>query len=769
MMKTWLTSFLIALQISTIPMPAIAALQIAEQQSTSESQTMNAFVSDLMSKMTLEEKLGQMNLLSIGFDVTGPVVSQDVDAKIKKGLVGGVFNMFTPSAVRKLQQMAVNESRLKIPLLFGYDVIHGHRTIFPIPLGLSCSWDMDLVEKTAGAAASEAAADGLNWTFSPMVDISRDPRWGRCTEGAGEDPYLGSAIAKAMVRGYQGDGYAKADKILACVKHYALYGAAEAGRDYNTVDMSPVRMFNEYMPPYKAAVDAGVATAMASFNEVNGVPATGNKWLMTDVLRNQWGFNGFICTDYTGMNEMVNHGVGDEAKVAELAFNAGIDQDMVGELFIKFGPQLVKDGKVDVKLIDDACRRILEAKYQLGLFEDPYRYISEDKKNAETMTPEKLKLSKEAAIKSAVLLKNSKQILPLNQKQKIAFIGPMVRDQRSTIGSWSGAGDWKKSISIWDALQSKFKDTEFLYAKGCNIMDDPVLSERLNRDGGMLTADAKSPSELIAEAVQTAKKADVVVAAVGEPFIMSGEAASRSMIGLFDNQVALLKALKETGKPIVLVLANGRPLTLPWEDANMDAILETWYGGTMAGAATVDLLFGDANPSGKLTMSFPVNVGQIPIYYNAKNTGRPYDEREKYKTKYLDVSNAPLYPFGYGLSYTTFAYGDLQLSSNRMKPTETITVSTAVTNTGRRPGVETVQLYIRDMVGTITRPVKELKGFQQVALNPGETKTVSFRIPLDDLKFYNSELKYQAEPGEFSVFVGTNSRDCKEATFTLVQ
>lgn len=769
MMKTWLTSLLIALQVSTIPMPAIAAVKIAEQQSTSESQTMNAFVSDLMSKMTLEEKLGQMNLLSIGFDVTGPVVSQDVDAKIKKGLVGGVFNMFTPSAVRKLQQMAVNESRLKIPLLFGYDVIHGHRTIFPIPLGLSCSWDMELIEKTASAAAKEAAADGLNWTFSPMVDIARDPRWGRCTEGAGEDPYLGSAIAKAMVRGYQGNGYGKADKILACVKHYALYGAAEAGRDYNTVDMSPVRMFNEYMPPYKAAVEAGVATAMASFNEVNGVPATGNKWLMTDVLRNQWGFKGFICTDYTGMNEMVNHGVGDEGKVAELAFNAGIDQDMVGELFIKYGPQLVKDGKVDGKLIDDACRRILEAKYQLGLFEDPYRYISEDRKNAETMTSEKLDLSKEAAIKSAVLLKNSKQILPLDSKQKIAFIGPMVKDQRSTIGSWSGAGDWKKSISIWDALQSKFKGTEFLYAKGCNIMDDPVLSERLNRDGGMLTLDAKTPSELIAEAVQTAKKADVVVAAVGEPFIMSGEAASRSMIGLFDNQVALLKALKETGKPIVLVLANGRPLTLPWEDANMDAILETWYGGTMAGAAAVDILFGDANPSGKLTMSFPVNVGQIPIYYNAKNTGRPYDEREKYKSKYLDVSNAPLYPFGYGLSYTTFAYGELQLSSNRMKPTETITVSTAVTNTGKRPGVETVQLYIRDMVGTITRPVKELKGFQQVALNPGETKTVSFRIPLDDLKFYNSELKYQAEPGEFKVFVGRNSRDCKEATFALVQ
>jgi beta-glucosidase len=770
MMKAWLTSLLIALQIGTAALPATAAtVRIAEQQSTSGDQQMNTFVSDLMSKMTLEEKIGQMNLLSIGFDVTGPVVSQDVDAKIKKGLVGGVFNMFTPSAVRKLQEMAVNESRLKIPLLFGYDVIHGHRTIFPIPLGLSCSWDMKLVEKTASAAASEAAADGLNWTFSPMVDIARDPRWGRCTEGAGEDPFLGSAIAKAMVRGYQGDGYEKADKVLACVKHYALYGAAEAGRDYNTVDMSPVKMFNDYMPPYKAAVDAGVATAMASFNEVNGIPATGNKWLMTDVLRDQWGFKGFICTDYTGMNEMVNHGVGDEAKVAELAFNAGIDQDMVGELFIKYGPKLVKDGKVSTKTIDDACRRVLNAKYELGLFDDPYRFMSEDRKNAETMTPAKMQLSKEAAIKSTVLLKNSKQILPLNSKQKIAFIGPMVKDQRSTIGSWSGAGDWKKSVSIWDALGTKFSGTEFLYAKGCNIIDDPVLSDRLNRDGGMLNADSKTPDELLAEAVKVADKADVIVACVGEPFIMSGEAASRSMIGLFENQVELLKALKKTGKPIVLVLANGRPLTLPWEDANMDAILETWFGGTMAGAATVDILFGDANPSGKLTMSFPVNVGQVPIYYNAKNTGRPYDEREKYKSKYLDVSNAPLYPFGYGLSYSTFQYGELTLSSPQMKPSETLTVSTTVTNTGKRAGVETVQLYIRDLVGSITRPVKELKGFHQISLNPGETKTVSFKVTLDDLKFYNADLKYGAEPGEFKVFIGTNSRDAKEAAFTLVQ
>lgn len=768
MIKNWLTSLLVALQLSGPMLPVIAATELVSQ-STSGSQTMNTFVSDLMSKMTLEEKIGQMNLLSIGFDVTGPVVSEDVDTKIRKGLVGGVFNTFTPSAVRKLQEIAVNESRLKIPLLFGYDVIHGHRTIFPIPLGLSSSWDVDLVEKTARAAALEASADGLHWTFSPMVDITRDPRWGRVSEGSGEDPFLGCAIARAMVRGYQDKGYERADAVLACVKHFALYGAAEAGRDYNTVDMSEVRMFNEYLPPYKAAVDAGVATVMSSFNEINGVPATGNKWLMTDLLRKQWGFKGFICTDYTAVNEMIAHGVGDEAKVAELSINAGIDQDMVGELFIKNGAYLVKKGRVSESTIDDACRRILEAKVALGLFEDPYRFMNEQRKEAQTMSADKLKLSREASTKSSVLLKNANDVLPLSADSKIAFIGPLVKDKRSLIGNWSGAGDWQKAVSIWDALDTKFGAKKFLYSKGCNLIEDPALIERLNRDGAMLTKDEKSPKELIDEAVKTAKKADKVVVVLGEPFCMSGEAASRSMIGLFDNQVDLLKALKKTGKPIVLVLMNGRPLTLPWEDANLDAILETWYGGTMAGPAAVDVLFGEVNPSAKLTMTFPINVGQIPIYYNAKMTGRPNDEKEKYRSKYLDVSNSPLYPFGYGLSYTTYAYGDVSISSPKMNPTDTLTVSTTVTNTGKREGVETVQLYIRDLVGSITRPVKELKGFQQIQLKPGESKKVSFELKRDDLRFYNSELKYDAEPGEFKVFIGPNSRDVKEAGFTLVE
>jgi len=719
--------------------------------------------------MTLEEKIGQMNLLSIGFDVTGPVVSKDVDSKIRKGLVGGVFNTFTPSAVRKLQEIAVNESRLKIPLFFGYDVIHGHRTIFPIPLGLSSSWDLDLVERTARAAALEASADGLHWTFSPMVDITRDPRWGRVSEGSGEDTYLGSAIAKAMVHGYQGTGYEKGDSVLACVKHFALYGAAEAGRDYNTVDMSEMRMYNEYLPPYKAAVDAGVATVMSSFNEINGVPATGNKWLMTDLLRKQWGFKGFICTDYTAINEMIAHGAGDESKVAELSFNAGIDQDMVGELFIKYGSELVKSGKVSHSTIDDACRRVLEAKYTLGLFEDPYRYMNEERKTAQTMSADKLALSREAAAKSTVLLKNANDVLPLDPKENIAFIGPLVKDKRNLIGNWSGAGAWEKATAVWDALDTKFGANKFLYAKGCNLVDDQAMIEKLNRDGAMLTKDSSSPQQLIDEAVATAKRADKIVVVLGEPFCMSGEAASRSMIGLFDNQVALLKALKQTGKPIVLVLMNGRPLTLPWENENLDAIVETWYGGSMAGPAAVDVLFGEVNPSAKITMSFPINVGQIPVYYNAKTTGRPFDDKEKYRSKYLDVSNLPLYPFGYGLSYTKYDYGNISISSATMKPNDTVTVSTTVTNTGKRAGVETVQFYIRDLVGSITRPAKELKGFRQIALQPGESKTVSFDIKRDDLRFYNSDLKLDAEPGEFKAFIGPNSRDVKEVGFTLVE
>jgi beta-glucosidase len=778
--KTWLPSFLLALQILGMSVPSsVAAEGPPENKSDSMSgqnifkmpdkQVEKAFIDDLMSKMTLEEKIGQMNLLSVGFDVTGPIVSQDVDEKIKKGLVGGIFNTFTPDAVRKLQQLAVNQSRLKIPLLFGFDVVHGHRTVFPINLALSCSWDTNLVERTAQAAADEATADGLNWAFSPMVDIARDPRWGRVMEGSGEDPYLGGLIARATVRGYQGRSYEKPNTLLACVKHYALYGAAEAGRDYNTVDMSLVKMFNDYMPPYKAAVEAGADSIMTSFNEVNGVPATGNKWLLDDVLRKKWGFNGLIATDYAAVSEMINHGVGDEAKVAELSMNAGVDMDMVSELFTKEGTNLVKSGRVSEAKIDAACRRILETKYKLGLFQDPYRFVSNKNSQAQMMSPDKLALSKEAALKSFVLLKNTNEVLPLKPSQQIAFIGPLVKDQRNLIGSWSGAGDWKKATSIWQALETKYGANKFLYAKGCNLVDDKSLIDKLNQNGAELSRDTVLPDDLVKEAVETATKADVVVAVLGESCAFTGEASCRSDIGLFHQQVALLKALKKTGKPIVLVLMNGRPLTLRYENIIMDSILETWYGGTEAGPAIVETLFGDSNPSGKLTMSFPVNVGQIPIYYNHKNTGRPFEEKEKYRSKYLDVSNSPLFPFGYGLSYTDFEYGTVKVSSPTLKPSENFEVITTIKNVGKRAGVQTMQLYTRDMVGSITRPVKELKGFQKVELQPGEEKTIRFTLTSDDLRFYNSDLEFKTEPGEFKVFCGPDSENVKEASFTLVQ
>lgn len=730
----------------------------------SEDPKMDKFITELMKKMTLREKIGQMNLPTVGFDVTGPLLSEDVEQKIKDGLVGGVFNTFTPVAVKKLQQLAVNESRLKIPLLFGYDVIHGHRTIFPINLGLAATWNLELIEKITRASAEEASADGLNWVFSPMVDITRDPRWGRVSEGSGEDPYLGSQVASTMVKGYQLNDLSKDNTVMACVKHFALYGAAEGGRDYNTVDMSKVKMYNEYLPPYKSAVDAGVGSVMTSFNVVDGIPASGNKWLMDDLLRKQWGFNGLIVTDYTAINEMVKHGVGDDKKVTELALNASVDMDMVGEEFLKYAEQLVNENKVDIKVIDSACRRVLEAKYKLGLFADPYRYVNEDRNKKEIMSADKLQLSKQAAIESFVLLKN-KNVLPLSPGKKIAFIGPLVKDQRNLIGSWSGAGDYKQAVSIWDALQQRKDKSNFLFSKGCNLVDDTMLINKLNPHDAQLTLDSLSPQQLIAEAVATAYRSDVVVAVLGEPFGMSGEAASLTDIGLLTNQLTLLKALKATGKPVVLVLMSGRPLTLSWEDENLDAILETWYGGTMAGPAITDMLFGDAAPSGKITMTFPRNAGQIPVYYNHLPTGRPFNPKEKYTSKYLDAPNTPLYPFGYGLSYTTFQYGNIVLSDSIIQPGKEITASVLVTNTGKREGMETVQLYIHDIVGSISRPVKELKGFQKISLQPGETKKVSFTISVDDLKFYNADLNYVYEAGYFKIFIGGSSDDVKEAEF----
>jgi beta-glucosidase len=727
---------------------------------------MSKFVDNLMSQMTLEEKVGQLNLLSMWFDTTGPRMSKDVEQKVKDGLVGGVFNFWTPKAVRKLQDMILTQTRLKIPLLVGYDVIHGHRTIYPIPLGLAATWDTKLIERIAVAVADEASADGLQWTFSPMVDIARDPRWGRVSEGAGEDPYLGAEIAKAMVRGYEQGDLSKQNTIMSCIKHFALYGAAEGGRDYNTTDMSRLRMYNEYLPPYEAAVKAGASSIMTSFNEIDGVPATGNRWLLTDLLRNQWGFGGFVVTDWTAMYEMEDHGVGDKAKVTELSINAGVDMDMVSEYMIEELPALVKAGRVKESTVDAACRRILEAKYKLGLFADPYRGVSDERAKTQIMNAEKLALSKEAALKSIVLLKNDKKTLPLDASKKIAFIGPLVKNQRTLLGNWAAAGNWTKIMTLWNALENKYAGNKFLYAQGCHLVEDASIRRMTDQQNGNVIDD-RPAQQLIAEAVQTARQSDIVVAVLGEAYDMSGEAASRSNIDLLANQKALLKALKETGKPVVLVLMNGRPLTLQWEHDNIDAILETWLPGMRGGEAIVDILFGDANPSGKITITFPRSVGQIPIYYNHKNTGRPFNNDSKFTVKYIDMENSPLYPFGYGLSYTQFTYSGIHLSDSTLTDGGSITASITLTNSGDRAGEETVQLYIRDLVGSITRPVKELKGFQKITLNPGESKQVDFSITPELLKFYNADLKWTAEPGDFLVFIGENSNVKNNAKFTL--
>ncbi|WP_210520986.1 beta-glucosidase BglX [Hymenobacter terricola] len=734
-------------------------------------QKMKQYIDALMAKMTQQEKIGQLNLVSVGFDVTGPVVSKDVDANIRRGNVGGVFNTYTPVAVRKLQEMALEQSRLHIPLMFGYDVIHGHRTIFPIALGLAASWDLKAIEQSARIAAEESTADGLNWVFSPMVDIARDARWGRISEGAGEDPYLGSRVAEAMVRGYQGpaNDLSNPNTVMACLKHFALYGAAEAGREYNTTDMSKQRMYNEYLPPYQAAVNAGVGSVMSSFNDVNGTPATANKWLMTDLLRKQWGFKGFVVTDYTAIPELIEHGMGNAEQVAALALNAGIDQDMVGEEFLKYSAVNIKSGAVAPAQLDAACRRILEAKYKLGLFTDPYRNVSAERASSTLMKPEFIAAARDIARKSMVLLKNERSALPLKKTGSIALIGPLANRQRDVIGSWSGAGDWKQAVSVEQGLRAAAPGLKITYAKGANIADDQQMIDRLQAHGGDLEIDKRSPEEMIKEAVQTAQAADVIVAVVGESQGMTGEAAARADISLPGQQLALLKALKATGKPLVLVLMNGRPLALPWEGQNADAILETWFAGTQAGNAIADVLFGDYNPSGKITATFPVAVGQEPIYYNHKNTGRPYGgvKLDKYKSRYLDVPNEPLYPFGFGLSYTTFTYGKPTLSKATIGPAETLTVTVTVQNTGNADGEEVAQLYLRDLVGSISRPVSELKGFQKIMLKKGESKTLTFRLAPDALKFYNNDLKFAAEPGDFQVMVGGNSRDVQTVPFKL--
>ncbi|MCC6288055.1 MAG: beta-glucosidase BglX [Chitinophagaceae bacterium] len=733
---------------------------------------MNAFINGLMQKMTIDEKIGQLNLLTGGEATTGSVVSSGVESKIKNGQVGGIFSMSSPARIRKAQEIAVRQTRLKIPVIFGMDVIHGYKTMFPIPLGLSCTWNMNLIERSARIAATEASADGLNWTFSPMVDIARDPRWGRISEGNGEDPYLGSQIAKAMVKGYQGDDLSKNNTIMACVKHFALYGAGEAGRDYNTTDMSRVRMYNEYLPPYKAAVDAGVGTVMTSFNEIDGIPATANKWLFTDLLRKQWGFKGMVVTDYTAVNEMIDHGMGDLQQVSALALRAGVDMDMVGEGFLTTLKKSLHEGKVTQKEIDEACRRVLEKKYKLGLFDDPYRYCNEERAVKETYNEANRKEARAISAESFVLLKNANNTLPIKKAGTIALIGPLADNRSNMPGTWSVSADFTKPISVLEGLkQVAGSNAKIVYAKGSNLTEDSLLEQRSTMFGKTLGRDNRSDEALLKEALDIAAQADVIVAALGEAAEMTGESASRTDIGIPDVQHTLLKALLKTGKPVVLVLFAGRPMTLVWEQQNVPAILNVWFPGSEAGTSIADVLFGDVNPSGKLSATFPQNVGQIPLYYNHKNTGRPLADGQwfqKFRSNYLDVSNDPLYPFGFGLSYTTFSYSDITLSKNAFKPGEKITASVTVTNTGNITGKEVVQLYIRDLVGSITRPVKELKGFQKIELKAGESKTVSFAITVEDLKFYNSDLKFVAEPGDFKLFIGTNSRDVKEAGFKLL-
>ncbi|WEK18732.1 MAG: beta-glucosidase BglX [Candidatus Pedobacter colombiensis] len=734
---------------------------------------MDTYISTLMSKMTLDEKIGQLNLLTGGEATTGSAISTDVESKIKKGQVGGIFSLTTPARIRKAQEIAVQQTRLKIPIIFGQDVIHGYKTTFPIPLALSCTWDMALIEKTARIAAIEATADGLNWTFSPMVDISRDPRWGRISEGSGEDTFLGSQIAKAMVKGYQGDDLSKYNTMMACVKHFALYGAAEAGRDYNTTDMSLDRMYNEYLPPYKAALDAGAGSIMTSFNDINGVPATANKWLMTDLLRKQWGFKGFVVTDYTAVNELMDHGLGDLQTVSALSLNAGVDMDMVGEGFLTTLKKSVQQGKVKPEKIDNACRLILEAKYKLGLFDDPFRYCNEERAKTEILTPEHLAFARKAATESFVLLKNNQQILPLKKTGTIALIGPLANTGANMPGTWSVNSDLANTQSLLQGMQAAAgTEVKILYSLGSNLVSDAQYQDRATMFGRNIPRDNRPEAEIIAEAVKLAQQADVVVTALGESSEMSGEASSRTSIEIPDVQKRLLQALLKTGKPVVLVLFTGRPLALKWENENIPAILNVWFGGTEAANAIPDVLFGAVNPSGKLTATFPQNVGQVPLYYAHKNTGRPLAEGKwfsKFRSNYLDVSNDPLYPFGYGLSYTTFAYSNLKLNKNSLKAGESITASIEVKNTGTVEGKEVVQLYIRDLVGSSTRPVKELKGFQKISLKPGESKTVSFKITEEDLKFFNTALKFIAEPGDFKIYIGGNSRDVMEERFALKQ
>ncbi len=710
-------------------------------------------VEALMAKMTLEEKIGQMTLYTSGWDVTGPTLNENYKADIRAGRCGNIFNAHTAKYNRDLQRIAVEETRLKIPLLFGYDVIHGHKTIYPIPLAEACSWDLELTEKSARLAAREAAASGLHWTFNPMVDIARDPRWGRIAEGTGEDPLLGALMGAAKVRGIQGTDLSDPYTLMACVKHFAAYGAAQAGRDYHTVDMSERELRQTYLPPYKAAIEAGAASVMTSFNEYDGVPATGSKFLMDKILRQEWGFDGIIVTDYGSVAEMIPHGFAANPKHAgELAANATVDMDMQSGVYQNTLKKSVEEGKVSMKIIDDAVRRVLLKKFELGLFDDPYRYSNEEREKQEVFSDEMMQHARDAGRKSIVLLKNEpfngQKLLPLAKTTRnIALIGPLTEAPEDILGSWHASGDVSRVVTLLSALQQAVPGAKIFHAQGCSTESD-------DRSG-------------FEAALNAARQADVIIMAVGENYRQNGEAASRSEIGLPGAQQALLEEIHKLGKPVVAVVMAGRPLTIGWMDENIPAIVNAWHLGTMAGPAITDVLFGDYNPSGKLVITFPRNVGQIPIYYSMKNTGRPFNANDKYTSKYIDVANTPLYPFGYGLSYTSFNYSDLKVSKPVIGFGEKLQVEVTVKNTGDRAGEEVVQLYTRDLVGSVTRPVKELKGFQKINLKPGESKKVTFTLTSDDLRFYTQAMEFKAEPGDFKVFVGGSSADVLEAGFEL--
>ncbi len=704
----------------------------------------------VLALMTLEEKIGQLNQYSGDGELTGPVALRpDLLKSIRDGKVGSMLNINGAEYTRKIQTIAVEQSRMKIPLIFGYDVIHGYKTIFQIPLGESASWDLEVAEKAARVAATEAASAGQHWTFAPMVDIARDPRWGRVMEGSGEDPYLGSRLAEARVKGFQGTDLSDKTTILACAKHYAGYGAAQAGRDYFTTDISENSLREVYLPPFKAAANAGVETFMSAFNDLNGIPATGNKYLIQDILKTEWAFKGMVVSDWASISEMISHGiVANNYEAGDLAFNAGVDMDMEGNVYLNEMQKLLNDGKITLSQIDESVRRVLRLKFLLGLFDDPFRYCDVAFEKQTLLNPENLEAARDGARKSFVLLKNDNQVLPLSTTVKsVALIGPASDAAADMIGNWSGRGEAKDVVTLKKELETRLGAAKVIYAKGAAYND--------------------SDKSGFASAIAAARRADVIIAACGEDGMMSGESMSRADISIPGVQEELILELAKLGKPMVLVLFNGRPLVLTQVNAAVPAILEAWVPGTMAGPALCDVLFGEYNPSGKLPITFPYALGQVPIFYNYKNSGRPGSQEEKYKSRYLDVPNDPLFPFGYGLSYTQFAYNNLNINESIVAGDKPLEVRVDVKNTGQVAGTETVQLYIRDLVGSVTRPVKELKGFKKVFLKAGEVQTISFTVTMEDLSFYNRENKWGTEPGKFTVFVGTNSKNTIEAGFEL--